>query len=330
MAVAGWRSTLRVIPEAAWATGLSCLHTIPLLNSVSLGPISPTAISGGHVRDGKSEIQSAYVGAGRKAPGFSGAQTPLTPLISRWLFANFLQDTTECAATTDLEQDLDYTTSHVMGHADTPEGRAFTFEKAIGDDHTKSIRMAGGLITKIGIDCPQLGSGVLSFDAIGSATTSPGDLEATPTLLTDTVLCTKDCVVKWATTTVTPISFNIELNNNGFPCWKKLAAPFALKRGPLVITGSMTFDWDGSTDAMIADMRDGSVNQLEFDWGGTGVDGFWNMGFDVRILPTPSQTEADNAERITVNFEACHLASGSDETWSLTTCTTEALDLKPA
>ena len=318
---------MNIVREATWGTtpaGIATdAFTIPLLNSVSIGPIVPTAINAGHVRDGKNSIQERYTGSGRLAAGFTGAQTPLTPRVMQWLFANFLQNATTALAAADLTQDLNYTGAQCLGSGGTPAGCPYTFDKIMGAA-AACERMAGGVITKIGIDLPQLGQGVVTFDAIGEDEAQPGSIDTDPTILTDTALCTKDMTFEWATAPIVPISANIEFTNSAFPVWTKGTAPVAILRGPLAMTASLTFDWGAVGATWESSLRTGAVSQFELFWGTATNTGYFHIDIDAKITGN-SQTEADGLERFTVNFEGM-LGTSSASSFDIVTNAAQNFD----
>lgn len=321
-AIAGWTSLLNVSLEQTWGTAVTGAWCIPLLNSVSIGPIAPTYISAGHVRDSKSNIQERYTGSGNLAAAFSGAQTPLTPRVMQWLFANFTQAPTGNAnEATDYVLPLDYSGAQCLGYSDgTFPGCPYTIDKVMGGVNTTSQRMTGGVISKIGIDCPQLGQGVVTFDAIGKAELTAAAVNAAPTLITDSVLCTKDMTLEWNTSALPVLSANIEFTNSAFPVWTKATAPIAILRGPTKITASIVVDWGLYGQTWDTFIRAGTVNQFEMIWGTPGSDGHFQVDIDAKVIPTPSQVEADSIERLTINFEGM-IGTSTASTYDITTNT---------
>lgn len=319
MPTAEWLTTMRVGREATWGTPATCTYVIPLLNNPTFNLPEGTAIHAGHVRDGFPMKQGRYSGTGRRPPNFSGAQTPCTAKATQWLMACFAQSTQTCLAAADLTQQFDYATAPVNGSGHGTPGVPYTFQKVMNASATNSLEMAGGLVTRLALDAPQLGSAVYTFDAIGEDIAQPGSIVGSPTVLTDTVLCTKDATWKWAGTSRVPISFNLEFKNNGYAVWKKSITPVAVMRGILEVTGSATFDWITADAWASAALNQGTQN-WEIIWGTTTNDGYLYFALDGKIIPTPAQAAADGVEGLTLNFEGM-LKAASAKGWEVKTNT---------
>jgi hypothetical protein len=188
-----------------------------------------------------------------------------------------------------------------------------------------SIQVAGAVINRVAMDFPADGTGMITFGFLGEDDAAPASsaLAVSPVLV-DTALRTNDCTLTWGGTEIDVISFNLEMTNNAFHVFTEDQTPDAILLGPFELTGSITGEWvdTGITNSMAADSRVGTDSAVVLTWGSAGFDGYYNLLFDARIVPTPAQTEADNFQQVTFNLEG--VDGGS--TWAQTTNTSVAFN----
>jgi len=326
MPKSGWLTLLQIGKEAGFGSPQDVVYTLPLINDVSIGPIAPNAISSGLVRDGSCVELEEYQGldaditaaptkaGGRKLVALTGAQCGLSPRVCQWLFRGLVQSSATAGAGSDLTQALDYATGATT--------QWYTIAKQMGLTASHSLRAVGCVINRIAIDCPANGAGTITFDAIGKDETIHTGVASTAAL-TDTVLCTKDATFKWDGDALGPISFNLEFNNNASPVFVDSDTCDAILVGPLNITGSVTCEHVEQIAKTQVDARTGLVKTVQIYWGTTGNDGYLEFGFDAKIVPTPSQTEADNFQQLTVNFEG-KVKNTAGESWDVQSNDAEA------
>ena len=321
MATAGWETVLRIARETvAWGTEVvTDMMVLGLTNDVHFGPFAADAISAGHARDGTNILQEAQTCVGRKVVAVTGCQTALSPRAMQWLIASLASDpSTEALPATDVVQELDYSGGGTV--SDVPSVY-YTIMKWMGQA-ARSIEVAGSVINRVAVDCPADGVGQITFDFLGEDDSAPASstLKVSGAVITDTALRTNDCTVYWGTTEIDPISFGFELNNNAFHVFTEGQIPDAILLGPMAFSASVVGEWldTGITDGLAADSRAGTIRKLTFQWGSPGSNGYLFVDVDAKIIPTPAQTEGDNFQQVTFNFEGVKLTTGGS-TWQVTT-----------